>query len=368
MQRLKLAFVGGGANSAVGRAHFAALTMDGIFELVAGCFSKDPAINVKSAQLYGVSLERTYVHFDELFVAEKGKIDAVVILTPTSEHFAPAMAAIRASVPVICEKAMVSTLADAESICEAVKLNNSFFVTTYNYTGYPALREMKQRIQNGVLGRLCHFIAEMPQEGFLRVSPTGAAIQPQPWRLNDGEIPTVYLDLGAHLHQIMHYLLALQPRHLYAHHQSFGHFADVIDYVDGGVSYNGGIFGKFIFGKSFLGKRNGLKITVYGSDASLEWLQTDPEVLKIAYSDGRIELVDRSYNMDAGAAIENCRFKAGHPAGYVEAFANLYLNIHSALSEYKKMGRWNNPELFDARFSAENLMFLNELAKSAMDK
>ncbi|WP_273428051.1 Gfo/Idh/MocA family protein [Chitinibacter tainanensis] len=365
MSRLKLAFVGGGVNSAVGRAHLAALNMDGVFELVAGCFSKNPQINQQSAQTYGVSPDRIYSDFADLYRLEKGKIDAVVILTPTSAHFEPVMAAIQAEIPVICEKALVSTVADAETIRAAVVAKNGFLVTTYNYTGYPALREMRQRIQNGLLGRLCHFNAEMPQEGYVRVTADGKTIQPQPWRLSDGEIPTIYLDLGSHLHQISHYLLGLAPEEITAHHQSFGHFTDVIDYVDSSVIYKDKVFGKFNFGKSFLGKRNGLKISIYGSDASIEWVQTDPEQLKIAYRDGRIEFIDRGYDMDAGAAIENCRFKAGHPAGYVEAFANLYLNIAVALKDYKKQGCWSSYELFGADYSVDNLQFLSAMAKAA---
>ena len=362
---LQIGFIGGGINSAVGRAHYGAIQLDGLYRLAAGCFSRDAATNHDSARFYGVASERTYDSVDAMLAAEADKLDAVVILTPTSDHLQPLLAALHAGLPVICEKAMVAGLDDARQVQAALQQTQGFLAMTYNYTGYPALREMKAMASSGRLGRLCHLRADMPQEGFLRQDRHGKPMQPQAWRLRDGSIPTVYLDLGTHLHQIVHYLTGLQGDNVAAFHASYGHFPDVVDYVNASVSYPGGVHGSFTFGKAMLGQRNGLQITLYGDQASVTWLQTEPELLRLAHKDGRIETLDRGGDMPVAAQTRYSRFKSGHPAGYVEAFANLYVDIHGCLLAYRRDGHWQSDEVFGADLACRGLAFLQTMADAA---
>lgn len=362
---LQIGFIGGGINSAVGRAHYGAIRLDGLYRLAAGCFSRDAATNHDSARFYGVAPERTYDSVDAMLAAEADKLDAVVILTPTSDHLQPLLAALHAGLPVICEKAMVAGLDDARQVQAALQQTQGFLAMTYNYTGYPALREMKAMASSGRLGRLCHLRADMPQEGFLRQDRQGKPMQPQAWRLRDGSIPTVYLDLGTHLHQIVHYLTGLQGDNVAAFHASYGHFPDVVDYVNASVSYPGGVHGSFTFGKAMLGQRNGLQITLYGDQASVTWLQTEPELLRLAHKDGRIETLDRGGDMPVAAQTRYGRFKSGHPAGYVEAFANLYVDIHGCLLAYRRDGHWQSDEVFGADLACRGLAFLQTMADAA---
>lgn len=362
---LQIGFIGGGINSAVGRAHYGAIQLDGLYRLAAGCFSRDAATNHDSARFYGVAPERTYASVDAMLAAEADKLDAVVILTPTSDHLQPLLAALHAGLPVICEKAMVAGLDDARQVQAALQQTQGFLAMTYNYTGYPALREMKAMASSGRLGRLCHLRADMPQEGFLRQDRQGKPMQPQAWRLRDGSIPTVYLDLGTHLHQIVHYLTGLQGDNVAAFHASYGHFPDVVDYVNASVSYPDGVHGSFTFGKAMLGQRNGLQITLYGDQASVTWLQTEPELLRLAHKDGRIETLDRGGDMPVAAQTRYSRFKSGHPAGYVEAFANLYVDIHGCLLAYRRDGHWQSDEVFGADLACRGLAFLQTMADAA---
>jgi len=362
---LQIGFIGGGINSAVGRAHYGAIQLDGLYRLAAGCFSRDAATNHDSARFYGVAPERTYASVDAMLTAEADKLDAVVILTPTSDHLQPLLAALHAGLPVICEKAMVAGLDDARQVQAALQQTQGFLAMTYNYTGYPALREMKAMASSGRLGRLCHLRADMPQEGFLRQDRHGKPMQPQAWRLRDGSIPTVYLDLGTHLHQIVHYLTGLQGDNVAAFHASYGHFPDVVDYVNASVSYPNGVHGSFTFGKAMLGQRNGLQITLYGDQASVTWLQTEPELLRLAHKDGRIETLDRGGDMPVAAQTRYSRFKSGHPAGYVEAFANLYVDIHGCLLAYRRDGHWQSDEVFGADLACRGLAFLQTMADAA---
>ncbi len=364
-RRLQVAFIGGSITSAVGRAHFHALRMEDQFELVAGCFSRDPHINRASASRYGVAPARTYADYRALLDAEARRIDAVVVLTPTSEHVAPVIAALEAGVAVICEKSLAADLQELAAIRGALERSDGFLAVTYNYTGYPALRELRDMIRRGQLGRVLHFNAEMPQEGFVRRDAQGQPIRPQAWRLHDGEIPTVYLDLGVHLHQIVHYLLAREPRSVCADQRSCGNFEHVVDYVSANARYENDILGRFYFGKSMLGYRNGLRIEVFGSQASAQWVQGNPEEIRLAAADGSVRIVDRSAGVTVAGEPRYSRFKAGHPAGFIEAFANLYVDLHAALLQHQRERHWTSEEVFGLPLVSRGLEFLSAMARSA---
>ncbi len=362
---LQVAFIGGGVNSAVGRAHFNALQLDGRFRLVAGSFSRDPEINRRSAAFYGVEAARSHAHFDSLLAAEQGRLDAVIVLTPTPFHVAPILAALQAGTPVICEKALGATLEEWQAVRAAEQRSAGFLAVTYNYTGYPALRELRSLVRRGRFGRIAHVHAQMPQEGYLRVDAHGQPIRPQDWRLRDGPIPTLYLDLGVHLHQMIDYVTGAKPLQVNAFHGSFGHFPQVIDYAHAHVRYTDGIEASLRFGKSMLGHRNGLRIEVFGTRGSAAWEQSQPEQLVLADDRGQIVLADRSVAGEVYGLPRYTRFKAGHPAGYIEAFANLYMDIADALEQWRSAGRWQSPEVFGSEMAGEGLRLLQAMAQSA---
>jgi predicted dehydrogenase len=361
---LRLGFVGGGINSAIGRAHFNATAIDGLYRLEAGCFSRHAEINAASAVAYGVAAERTYADWQTMLATERGRLDAVAILTPTSDHVAPVIAFLDAGYAVICEKALAADIDGVKAIRAAEARSGSYLAVTFNYTGYPALREIRAMLSGGRLGKLLHFDAEMPQEGFIRRHADGLPVRPQDWRLRDGTIPTVYLDLGVHLHQIVHYLCALRPQSVSAFHGSFGNFPEVIDYVSASACYENGVHGRFHFGKSLLGHRNGLRIRLYGSHASIEWEQTNPEQIRVSHASGRIELLDRGAATEVAGLPRYTRFKAGHPAGYIEAFANIYLDVHDEIPA-RPAGGEGDREVFGSEVALAGLIFLSAMAESA---
>ena len=150
----QIAFIGGGINSAIGEVHKAASQMDGHFELVAGAFSTHAETNQQTAAAWGVAPERTYGSYRELLEAEKGKLDAVVVLAPTDLHKDIVIDALKAGFPVICEKSLATSVEEGEAIAKVVAETKGFFCTTYNYTGYPMVRELKQFIADGKLGKI----------------------------------------------------------------------------------------------------------------------------------------------------------------------------------------------------------------------
>jgi predicted dehydrogenase len=363
LKPFRLAFVGGAPNSAVGYAHFVAARMDGLWDLQAGAFSRQPDVNAKAAEVYGVARERTFCGLSELLEHEHGNLDAISILTPTPDHFKMVLECLRRGVPVICEKALATTSKEAGQIREVCSENKGFLAVIYNYSGYPMVRELRRMVRDGELGEILHFQVEMPQEGFLRVDNLGNKPVPQGWRKTDGPVPTLHLDLAVHLHELVYYLTEHKPLEVVADQASRGWFP-VVDNVNCLARYTGNVQGQFWFSKSSLGNRNGLRLRIYGSKGSAEWYQLDPEELLLSFADGSRQVFDRASNAKVASHLRYSRFKAGHPAGFNEALANLYFDIHAALQGFKETGEQKSEEVFGADLAVEGLQFLEAMVKS----
>lgn len=361
----QIAFIGGGVNSAIGEVHKAASQMDGYFQLVAGAFSSHPEINKQTAETWNVSSERTYSNYKELLEKEYGKIDAVVVLVPTDLHAEISIAALEKGIPVICEKSLATTVEEGFKIASAVKKSKGFFCTTYNYTGYPMIRELSLMIRQGELGKIQQIQIEMPQEGFLRLKADGSVQTPQAWRLTETSIPKISLDLGSHLHNMVQFLTQEKPLRIVADEATFGNFSQIIDNVGALAQYTNGVKAQFWFSKTALGQRNGLRIRIYGNKGSAEWFQLEPEILKTCDAYGKISLIDRTGNLKIANAPRYNRFKAGHPAGFIEAFANYYQDIAESLSQYLKEGSFSNQYVCGINGALESLVMMEAAARSA---
>lgn len=364
---LRLAFIGGAPNSAAGYAHYVASRMDGVWRLDAGAFSRNAGANRAAAETYGVPLSRAHQSLEDLLAKESGAIDAVVILTPTPDHFQMVEQCLAKNIPVICEKALAMTSAEAIELQGLCKAKNGFLAVIYNYSGYPMVRELRAMIREGVLGEILHFQAEMPQEVFLRTDDRGNKPVPQDWRQKDGPVPTLHLDLAVHLHELIYYLTGEKPLEVVADQASRGWFP-VIDNVSCLARYSNKVQGQLWFSKCALGHRNGLRLRVYGSKASAEWYQLNPEEVLLSFADGRRQILDRASNAKLASLQRYNRFKAGHPAGFNEALANLYVDIHAALTGYKSTGKQESDEVFGADLSVEGLQFLEAMVRSCASR
>ncbi|WJY16668.1 Gfo/Idh/MocA family oxidoreductase [Pectobacteriaceae bacterium CE90] len=359
--RLKIGFIGGGINSAVGETHKIASQMDGSFELVSGFFSREAQTNKITADDWGVSLDRAYSSLAEFLEAERKMLDAVVVLTPTPMHKDVVISCIEQQLPVICEKALAGSICEVEEIRTALNSHQGTLLVTFNYCGYPMIRELRQRIAQQEFGVIRQIMIEMPQEGFLRHTAEGESPRPQNWRQHDGVIPTVSLDLGVHVHQMVDFLIGEKALDVYATHHTFGEVPHVIDTVHCISNYTNEIVCNYWYSKAALGYRNGLKIRVFGSKGSAEWIQMNPEHLHISNISGSSWTVDRTHpdNIVANQARYS-RFKAGHPAGFIEAFANSYEDIAASLR-----GECNS-DVFGIDVAYQGLDFLSKVNTSAI--
>ncbi|MDM8517352.1 Gfo/Idh/MocA family oxidoreductase [Desulfobacterales bacterium HSG16] len=367
---LKVGFIGGGLNSAIGLTHRIAVEMDRRFVLKAGCFSTNKHINHNTGHTWGVKQHRIYDDWQTLLSKEKNRLDAIVVLTPIPSHTEIVIQTIEAGYPVICEKTLASSSADVQKIRHAVEQHQAFLAVTYNYSGYPMLRELKMMIEKGVLGKIIQVQAEMPQEGFIRLDKEGKKASPQAWRLEDQDtISTISLDLCAHIHHLIFFLTDSHPIEVVAMQQSFGVFNQVIDNGMCLARYSHEMACQIWYSKCALGHRNGLRIRVYGTQGAAEWYQMEPEYLRYVDSKGQNTTLDRTTAVnDISVQMRYNRFKAGHPAGFIEAFANVYYDIADSLLEFQQKGHYDSPYVFGADIAEEGLHMLEAIYNSDNQK
>ncbi len=355
----KLAFIGGSINSIAGYPHLIASQMDKRFEVVAGAFSTEKEVNQQTALQW--KIPTLYDDWKELVQKEKSKVDAIVILTPTPLHHEIICELLKQDIPVICEKPLVSSLKEINDIEKIYDKNKHFLVITNNYSGYPMVRELQEKIRNGELGDILHIRLKMPQESFLR--PPKSIKYPQKWRLTDGFIPMISLDLGAHLHHLAYFLLQEEPAKVMATYDRFSKYS-VVDDVNMFLAYKSGIKGNMWLSKTALGNRNGLHIEVYGSEASAAWHQENPEKLEFSYKSGQKVIIDRGSDIEMLANPLYHRMTPGHPAGFIESFANLYNDIAKSLADFKINKKYTTQYIYSLQHAHNGIKLLHNASTS----
>ena len=364
-QPLSLGFIGGGLSSAVGTVHYCASSLDGRWQLDAGAFSRSIDVNRQTGREWGVDSQRIYDDWQQMILHEKENLDAVAVLTHTPQHIDAIQFLLENYVPVICEKSVVMNAKEASLIQQQMTKSSHFFASIFNYTGYPLIRELKAKIQRGDLGKIQQIHIEMPQEGFSRPPMVaGRPVPPQAWRLQDGNTPLICLDLGTHMVHMLRFLTGEKPNAVISDFANYSQYPGVVDYGSFMLRFKSGMKGNLWITKTALGHRNGLLIRVYGDKASASWQQTQPEELYIAHANGKKEIIDRGGELLLAKQLRYNRMKPGHPAGFIEAFANLYADIADALMEYNEKGHFTNPYVFSFDDAKEGLDFFDAAVKS----
>jgi len=348
----RLVFIGGSIDSIAGYPHFIASQMDKKFEVIGGVFSTDAKINEETAKEWRVP--KVYNDYKEL-LKDKKSFDALVILTPTPHHYEVLKEALIQKIPVICEKPLVNSLQATQELNTLLQKDN-FLVVTNNYSGYPMVRELQHKIKNKELGDILSIRLKMPQESFLR--PPKSVKYPQKWRLKDDFIPMISLDLGSHLHHLSYFLLGEEPTEIMAQYSHFSKY-DVVDDVDMLLKYPSGISGNLWLSKTALGNRNGLHIEIYGTKASASWHQETPEQLEFSYSSGQKVIIDRGSDVEMIANPLYNRMTPGHPAGFIESFANLYNDIANALENFFDKKPYLNDYVYGFEHASNGIILLH---------
>lgn len=329
--------VGGGPGAFIGEVHRMAAALDGKIELVAGSFSSDPQKTKKMGEELHLADVRLYDSFEEMAfkeaeLPEDKRIDFVTVVTPNHLHFDVCKAFIKAGIHVVCDKPLTNTVEEAEELCRLVEKHNTIFALTHNYSGYPMVKQAKAMVQNGKLGSLRKVIAEYSQ-GWLSESVEEEGNKQAAWRTDPEQagVSSVIADIGTHAEHLTSYITGLQIKELYADIHSFVDGRPLEDDAHLLIHYEKNVRGLLIASQVAIGEENGLKIRIYGDEASLEWRQEDPNYLRIKYPDKPEEIYKKGNEYLSVNANQNTRIPPGHPEGYIDAFANIYSGVAEAI-------------------------------------
>jgi predicted dehydrogenase len=336
-RKLRYGMVGGGPGAFIGAVHRRAASLDGLAELVAGAFSSDAERSRAQGRELHLDRSRVYSSFDEMAEREAARteaerIDFVTIVTPNHVHFAAAKAFIERGIDVVCDKPLTTTLEDAETLCRLVAEHGVVFALTHNYTGYPLVKQARALVGAGELGAVRKVVVEYSQ-GWLarRLEATGqkqAGWRTDPARAGAGAIG----DIGTHAESLARYVTGLGMERIFADVGTVVEGRRIDDDANMLVRYEGGARGILFCSQIAVGEENRLALRVYGTDASLEWRQQDPNEL-IVRRDGRpLEVHRPGHAFLAPAALHATRLPAGHPEGFLEAFGNVYANVIRTIS------------------------------------
>lgn len=339
MAALKLGMVGGGQGAFIGGVHRIAARIDGCFDLVAGAFASDPARAHASAAELGIAADRSYADYREMAKAEAARadgIDVVAIVTPNHLHGPIAEAFLAQGIHVICDKPMTATLAQAEALMKAAANSTASFFLTHNYTGYPMIRQARQMVADGDLGDIRIVQADYLQD-WLSNAPEAdnkqAAWRTDPAQSGGGAIG----DIGTHAYNLVSFVTGLQAQSLSATLQSHVAGRAVDDDARVTLKFDGGAKGHIWASQVAVGNENNLTLAVYGSKASIKWAQEDPNVLWFTVLGDAPRKITRGGAAAYPAAAAVTRIPAGHPEGYLEAFATLYREAAEAILAPEKI-------------------------------
>ncbi len=329
-RKLRMGMVGGGIGAFIGPVHRMAATLDGEAELVAGAFSSDPKKSRASGEQLGLAPSRVYADYREMArreaaLPEDERIDFATVAIPNAGHYPAVKAFLEAGINVICDKPLAVSLAQAREIERLVKKSGKAFALTHNYTGYPMVKQARQMVLAGDLGRINKVIVEYPQ-GWMSsfIENPGNAIGM--WR-TDPKIAggsCCMGDLGTHAENLARYITGLEIERLCA---DLARFVESNRLEDDGavlIRYKGGARGVLLASQICAGEENPLKIRVYGTKRGLEWRQEDPNYLWIKDPAGAVTRLSKGNSNLCEEARNAARLIWGHPDGFIEAFANLY--------------------------------------------
>jgi predicted dehydrogenase len=354
-RKLRMGMIGGGKDAFIGAIHRIAANMDGQIELVCGALSMHADVAQESGKMLFLPEDRTYNTYDEMFEAESKRpanerMDFVTIVTPNFAHFAPAMHALEHGFNVVVEKPITFTLEEAKQLKQKVDETGLMLLLTHTYAGYPMVKEAKQLVKSGALGKVRKIYVEYIQGWLSRLSEREGNAQAS-WRTDpkkSGKSGCMG-DIGTHAAHLAEYISGLKITELNA---SLNTVVDgrMLD-DDGAVllRFEGNATGTLIASQVAAGEENALKIRVYGENGSLEWEQMEPNTLTVKWLDKPAEILRAGSGYTdrlSSYATHNCRTPGGHPEGYLEAFGNLYRNFALTLSA-KIEGTEPKPEWLD---------------------
>ena len=332
-RKLRMGMVGGGRGAFIGGVHRMAAAIDGEIELVCGAFSSNPQKSKASGQDLMLPANRVYGNYEEMIRKEKSlpegeRMDFVSIVTPNHMHYGPAKMALENGFAVVCDKPLCFDMKEAKTLQRLVKKTGLLFALTHNYTGYPLVKQARMMVAKGKIGKVRKVVVEYPQ-GWLSTRLEATDQKQADWRTDPKRsgIAGAMGDIGTHAENLAEYITGLKITRLCADLTTFVEGRRLDD--DGNVllQFDNGARGILFASQISAGEENNLKIRVYGEKAGLEWAQMEPNTLIVRWLDKPVEILRTGGPGLYPVAGAHTRIPAGHPEGYLEAFANIYRNF-----------------------------------------
>ncbi len=370
---LRLGMIGGGRDAFIGAVHRMAARLDGRYDLVAGALSATAEKSRASGRDLGLAEERIYDDFVRMAAREGERedgIDVVAIVTPNHMHVPVARSFLNAGIHVICDKPLATSLDDAQRLADEVDRSGLFFGLTHNYTGYPLVREARSLVADGRLGPIRVVQVEYPQDWLATREESGGNKQAE-WRTDPKRSGPVGClgDIGTHAFNLVRFVTGLEVESLSAELTTFLEGRALDDHAQVMLRFAGGARGMLWSSQVAVGHENGLALRVYGERGGLSWRQEEPNSLRFAPHGEAPRLLTRAGPGLGAAAAHATRIPPGHPEGYLEGFAQLYLDCAEQITA-RLEGREPDPAALlvpTVRDGVDGMRFIDRVLRSSAD-
>ena len=372
-RRLRMGMVGGGRGSFIGATHYRAATLDGGIALVAGALSSTPERARLSAADFGIARERAYGSWQEMLERERAlpageRLDLVSVVTPNHLHFPVALAFVTAGFNVLIVKPMVHTTEEARRLAAAVEAAGTVLAVSLNYTGYPMVKQARHMVREGLLGEIRKVVVEYNQ-GWLATRLEDTGHKQAAWRTD----PAIsgpggaMADIGSHAENLVSTITGLELAEVCADLSHLVPGRRLDDDANVLLRFGNGARGVLVASQVATGSENDLSIKVWGTRAGLAWRQQQPNDLAYTPAGGPVQLMTRGTDDLCPAARRASRLPAGHPEGFLEAFANIYRNVADTIRA-RQEGR--EPTALESDFptvydGARGVFFIEKVVESS---
>ena len=340
--KLSLGIVGGGPKSWIGHVHRISARFDDKYEIVAGVFSRNSKLSISFGKTLGISKDRCYSTFKEMALKESKRndgIQVVSIMTPPSSHQIIAEKFIEKNINIISDKPFAGNLDQAKKLYKKIKSNKKIkYALTHNYSAYPMVREAKVLIEKGKIGKIEYVNVEYIQDwsGGTKINVRNAKKKLK-WKIDNKIVgaSAVLNEIGTHAYHLATYISGLKGEKIFADIKQISKKIKMDDNAQVMINFTNGAKGMFWTSVMAKGGVYGLRIRVFGSKGSLEWVQNDPNYLKLNPDKGTVRYLERGFH-NAEISKKFSRIKFGHPEGYLDAFANIYREFADSLKNKSK--------------------------------
>jgi predicted dehydrogenase len=372
-RKLRMGMVGGSLEAFIGAVHRRAANLDGEVELVCGAFSSNPDKSKATGAALYLDSKRVYGSFKEMIETEKSlpddeRMDFVSIVTPNHMHFAPAKLALENGFHVIIDKPLAFNIQEAKELKKLVEKTGLVFALTHTYTGYPMVKHAKYLVASGAIGKVRKVYVEYPQ-GWLSTFVEGSGNKQASWRTDPSKSGAggAIGDIGTHAANLAEYISGSDITEICALLNTVVKGRLLDDDSSMLLKFENGASGTLLATQVAAGDENNLNIRVYGEKGGLEWRQEEPNTLVVKWLDKPKEILRAGWGYLSDAAKSNTRTPSGHPEGYLEAFANLYMNFAKAVRDYKPGKKINSAkyDFPDVEDGVKGMAFVDTVIKSS---